>query len=53
MEALITAMSTALGDVATQCLGILTSVVPLVLPVIGGLILVKFGIRAFKSLVGR
>ena len=53
MEALISSLTTALSTVATDCLGIITTVVPLVLPVIGGLIVVKFGIRAFKSLVGR
>lgn len=53
MDALVSAMTTGLGNVATECLGIITSVVPLVLPVIGGLIVVKFAIRAFKSLVGR
>lgn len=50
MEALTTALTTGLGTVATDMLGALGSIIPIAIPVMGGVAVVNIGIRLFKKI---
>lgn len=50
MEALTTAVSTAIGTIQTDALTMISSVVPAALAVAGTLIVVKLGMKAFRSI---
>lgn len=45
----IDALTTALGTVATDAIGGIAAIVPIAAPVMGGILVVRIGIRAFKS----
>lgn len=53
MEALTTAMVAAATSVATDGLSVITSIVPVALPVMAAFIVVRIGIRAIKAFTGR
>ena len=48
MSSVATALNTAISDVATALLGIVTTNVPIVLPVVGSILLVAFGIKFMR-----
>lgn len=49
MEALTTALVTGLSDTADGMLGAIGSIVPIALPVMGGIAVVGIGITIFKK----
>lgn len=53
MEALVTAMTTGLGDLADNAMSALGSIVPLALPIMCGVLVVTIGIRAFKKIASK
>lgn len=53
MEALSTAITTAMGTVATDALGAITSIVPVAAPVLGGIIVIGIAIKTIKRFTGR
>lgn len=53
MADVVTALTTAMGTVATQALSAIQGIVPIAAPVLGGILIVGIGIRAFKKLAGR
>ena len=53
MSDVVTALTTALGTVATGALSAISGVVPVAAPVLGGVLVIGIGIRAFKKLAGR
>lgn len=48
MSTVATALNTAISDTATALLGIVSTNVPVVLPVVGSLLLVAFGIKFMR-----
>ena len=53
MSDVVTALTTALGTVATSALSAISGVVPVAAPVLGGVLVIGIGIHAFKKLSGR
>lgn len=53
MEAVTTALNTAVGEIVSSTMGLIGSILPLALPVIGAIIVVKFGIKLLKSLTSK
>ena len=49
MEALTTALVTGLGGVADNMLGTIGSIVPVALPVMGGVAVLTIGLRTFRK----
>ena len=49
----ITSLSTALGTVATNAMSAIASVIPVAAPVLGAILIIGIGIKAFKKLAGR
>lgn len=47
------ALSTALGTTATDALSAISAVLPVALPVMGGIIVISVGLRVFKKVTGR
>ena len=47
------AMETALGTVANNALSVITNIIPVAAPVLGGILVVGIAIKAFKKLAGR
>lgn len=45
----IDALSSALSTIATDMTGAISAVVPIAVPVIGGILVVTLGIKAFKK----
>ena len=43
------ALTTALGSVASDMTGAIVAVLPIALPVLGGILVVTVGIKAFKK----
>lgn len=52
MEAMGTAVVTALTSVGEQITSNMGSVAPIALGIVGALMVIKFGIRTFKSIAG-
>lgn len=53
MEAISTALTTALSGVATECMSVASSVVPVALPIVGIGIVIAVGVRIFKKVTGK
>lgn len=53
MADVTTALTTAMGTVATSALSAISGIVPVAAPVLGGILIIGIGIRAFKKLAGR
>lgn len=53
MESISSAVTTALSTVQTDALGLIASVLPYALAVVGAVIVVTIGIRVFKKIAGR
>lgn len=49
MEAVVTSLTTAIGTFATQAMGAIGTIVPVVLPIMGAIVVVGIGIRVFKK----
>ena len=48
MSSVTTAINTMISDVATAATGLVTTNVPIIAPVVGGIILVGFGLKLAK-----
>lgn len=44
------AMGTAIGSIATDALGMITTVIPVAAPILGGIVVIGVGIKIFKKL---
>ena len=53
MEAISTALTTSFGSVGTELTGIISSVLPIALPIVGGVMVVVIGIKIFKKITGK
>ena len=52
-NAIVTALTTGFTSIAGDMTSGLAAIVPIVLPVLGGILLIRYGIRIFKSITGR
>ena len=50
MKGLVSSLTTGFTDVATQALNAVGGIVPVMLPVVGGIAVVKLGVKIFRSL---
>lgn len=50
MASIVTALSTAMGDVATQVLSAISAILPEAAPVLGAVLIIGIGIRVFKKI---
>lgn len=53
MEALITALTTGFTNLANDCLTAIGGIVPVVLPVLAGIVVIGIGIKVVKRITGR
>lgn len=53
MQAITTAVKTALGTVQSDALGLIGDVLPYALAVMGAVLVVSIGIKVFKKVTGR
>ena len=53
MEAITSALTTALTSTASAMTGAIGDVLPIALPVLGGIAVVMVGIRVFKKVTGK
>lgn len=51
MEAVTTALVTQFTEIGTTMSGLVTSVLPIALPIMGMVVAITFGIRTFKRFV--
>jgi len=47
------ALTSALGTVGSDMTGIVASVLPIALPIIGSILVITFGIKIFKKITGK
>ena len=52
LQTLSAAMVDALGDVATSLLGAIGTILPIVIPIFGGVALIMLGKKVFKKFLG-
>lgn len=53
MEAITTALTTALTSCASSCTDMLGTTLTLAMPVVIGVMVISFGIKNFKAVVGK
>ena len=53
MDAVVTALTTSFTSVATSITGVIGDVLPIALPVVGAMIVVRKGISIFKGIVNK
>ena len=53
MSDVVTALGTALGTVATSAMSAISGIVPVAAPILGAILVVGIGIKAFKKITGR
>lgn len=53
MEAVTTALTTGLTSIATAATGAIGDIVPVAAPVLGAILIIGIGIKAFKKISGR
>lgn len=53
MEAVSTALTTSFTEIGTSLTGIIGSVLPIALPVIGAVVVVTLGIKIFKKVTNK
>lgn len=53
MEAVSTALVTSFTEIGSSLTGIIGSVLPIALPVIGAMVVVNVGINIFKKVTGK
>lgn len=49
MEGIVTALTTAIGTFADSAMSAIASIVPVALPIMGALVVVGIGIKAFRK----
>lgn len=52
MEAVTTALTTGLTSIATGATGAIGSIIPVAAPVLGAILIIGIGIKAFKKVSG-
>lgn len=52
MASVVSALTTAMGTVATNSLDAISGVIPVAAPVLGAILIIKIGIRAFNKVTG-
>lgn len=50
---IVSALTTGFTTIASDMQSGLAAIVPIALPVLGGILLIRYGIRIFKSITGR
>lgn len=53
MEAIVTALTTQMGEIGTSLTSLLTSTLPIALPLIGGVFCIMKGISVFKKVTNK
>lgn len=53
MEAITTALSTAITTIGTDAMDAIAKVLPAALPIFGAIVVVSIGLRVFKRVTGR
>lgn len=53
MEAITTALSTAISTIGTDAMDAIAKVLPAALPIFGAIVVVSIGLRVFKRVTGR
>ena len=53
MEAIVTALTTQMGEIGTSISSIMTGALPIALPIIGGVLVITKGIGVFKKIVNK
>lgn len=53
MEDIVTALTTQFTSIGTSITDVLTKTLPIALPIVGGIFVVKKGIGIFKSITGK
>lgn len=53
MEGIVKALTDSFTEIGTSLTGIISSVLPIALPVIGGLVVVSVGIKIFKRVTAK
>lgn len=51
-SAITTAVTTAFSDVTTNCMSIISAMIPYAVAIAGALIVIKVGMKAFRSIGG-
>lgn len=51
MEGIVSALTTSFTSVGTSVTGIMGDVLPIALPVVGGMIVIRVGIKIFKKVI--
>lgn len=49
MEGITTALTTAIAGFASDAMGAISSIIPVALPIMGALVVVGIGIKAFRK----
>lgn len=52
-EQIVTALTSGFSDAATAMVSGIVAIIPIAVPVLGGILTVGFGIKVFKKLIGR
>lgn len=53
MEGTVTALTSSFTEIGTSLTGVIGSVLPIALPVIGAMVIVTVGIKVFKKITSR
>lgn len=53
MEAITTALTTAITTIGTDAMDAIAKVLPAALPIFGAIVVVSIGLRVFKRVAGR
>lgn len=53
MEGIVSALTSSFTEVGTSLTGMISSVLPIALPIVGGVLLVTKGIGIFKKITGK
>lgn len=53
MEALVTSVTSGISDMATSAMSAMGAVVPVALPVLGGMVVIGIAIKVFKRVTGK
>jgi uncharacterized protein (DUF697 family) len=53
MEGIVTALTTSFTEIGTELTGIVGKVLPIALPIIGGVLVVTVGIKIYKKVTNK
>lgn len=53
MESITTAITTAMGSVSTQVMGVIADVLPAALTIVGAVLVVTIGVKVFKRIANK